>query len=67
MTLSPTEKLNAVRLEFTARELDTDDAAEWDHICDSIETQLCSVRDRVLAGDSIAATLTIVVRAEVRR
>lgn len=64
MTLPSVDKANAVRLEFTAGELDTDDVAEWDHICDTIETQLRNVRDRILTGESIAGTLTIVVRVE---
>ena len=52
-------------LTFSASELDTEDEAEWDSICDTVETRLRAARDKVLNQPGSQAR--IIIKIEARR
>ena len=50
-------------LTFSASELDTENEAEWDQICDTVETRLRAARDKVLNQPGSQARIIIKVQS----
>ena len=51
---------------FDASDLNTDMAAEWDRICDIVETRIRLARDRVLQRVATSALVIIKIEAKHR-